>query len=126
MKDISDMGKETRSFTTKLAGVSHKNADGMARQAYIYRFAKPGMAVLLKPEPNNPYDPNAIGAWITARSLFIFKADVQIGYLDSRLAGEVSRLLARGGTATAVIVEIVGGTEGAKTLGIVVEVTKSD
>lgn len=120
------MSSEARSFTTKLVGVSHKNTDGMARQAYIKRFAKPGMAVHLKPEPNNPYDPDAVGAWITARSLFIFKADVQIGYLDSRLAGEVSRLLARGGSATASIVEIVGGTRGAETLGVVVSITKSN
>lgn len=120
------MEKEARAFNTKLVGVSHKNADGMARQAYIYRFAKAGMTVHLKPEPNNPYDPDAIGAWITARSLFIFKADVQIGYLDSRLAGEVSRLLSRGGTASAVIVDVVGGSEGAKTLGVVVEITKSE
>lgn len=115
-----------KTFNVKLAGVSHKNADGMARQAYIYRFAKPGMTVHLRPEPNNPYDANAVGAWITARSLIIFKADVQIGYLDSRLAGEVSRLLSRGGTATAQIVEVVGGTSGAETLGVVVSITKSD
>lgn len=119
------MGSEPRSFTTKLVGVSHKNADGMARQAYIKRFAKTGMAIHLKPEPNNPYDPNAVGAWVTARSLFFFKADVQIGYLDSRLAGEISRLLARGGTATAQIVEVIGGTRGAETLGVVVSLTKS-
>lgn len=115
-----------RTFNVKLVGVSHKNADGMPRQAYIRRFAKPGMTVHLKPEPNNPYDANAVGAWITARSLIIFKADVQIGYLDSRLAGEVSRLLSRGGTASAVIVEIVGGTSGAETLGVVVSITKSE
>lgn len=115
-----------RTFSVKLVGVSHKNADGMPRQAYIRRFAKPGMAVHLKPEPNNPYDANAVGAWITARSLIIFKADVQIGYLDSRLAGEVTRSLSRGGTASAVIVEIVGGSSGAETLGVVVSITKSE
>ena len=115
-----------KTFNVKLVGVSHKNADGMSRQAYIRRFAKPGMEVHLKPEPNNPYDANAIGAWITARSLIIFKADVQIGYLDSRLAGEVTRLLSRGGTASAVIVEIVGGTSGAETLGVVASITKSE
>ena len=115
-----------KTFNVKLVGVSHKNADGMSRQAYIRRFAKPGMEIHLKPEPNNPYDANAIGAWITARSLIIFKADVQIGYLDSRLAGEVTRLLSRGGTASAVIVDIVGGTSGAETLGVVASITKSE
>lgn len=115
-----------KTFNVKLVGVSHKNADGMARQAYIRRFAKPGMAVHLKPEPNNPYDANAVGAWITARSLIIFKADVQIGYLDSRLAGEVSRLLARGGSATASIAEVIGGSSGAETLGVVIGITKSE
>jgi len=115
-----------KKFNAKLVGVSHKNPDGMERQAYIRRFAKPGIVVHLKPEPNNPYDQNAIGAWITARSLIIFKADVQIGYLDSRLAEEVSHLLSRGGCATASIVEIIGGTRGAETLGVVVEITKSE
>lgn len=120
------MNTQDRSFNVKLVGVSHKNPDGMARQAYIRRFAKSGMPVHLRPEPNNPHDADAIGAWITARSLLLFTADVQIGYLDSRLAGEVSRLLARGGTATARIVEVSGGTSGAETLGVVIELTKTE
>lgn len=113
-------------FNTKLAGVTHKNPDGRARQAYIRRYAKAGMTVHLRPEPSNPHDQNAVGAWITARALLIFKADVQIGYLDSRLAGEITRLLSRGGAATAVIVDVVGGTKGAPTLGVVVQISKSE
>lgn len=84
------------------------------------------MEVHLRPEPNNPYNPHAIGAWITARSLLIFKADVQIGYLDSRLAGEVSRLLSRNGTATATVTDIVGGIKGAETLGVLISIIKTE
>ncbi|MDD2744188.1 MAG: HIRAN domain-containing protein [Rhodocyclaceae bacterium] len=115
-----------KSFNTKLVGVSHKNSDGIERQLWIGRYAKPGVTIHLKPEPDNAYDPNAVGAWITARTLIFFKADVQIGYLDARLAGEVSRLLSRGGSASARVVEVVGGKRGAETLGVVVEITKEE
>lgn len=113
-------------FNAKLVGVSKTNNDGSARQAYIRKFARRGMPVMLRPEPSNPYDENAIGTWITATVFWVFKEAIQLGYLDRRLAEEISSHLKRGGTATASIVEITGGAEGMETYGVVIEIIKSD
>lgn len=115
-----------RTFNVKLVGVTHKNSDGSARQAYIRKFAKQGMPLMLRPEPNNPYDKNAVGAWITATVFWFFKEDIQLGYLDSRLAEEISRLINQGGSASAKIAEIVGGTPGAESYGVIAEITKNE
>lgn len=108
-----------RSFTTKLVGVSFDNQDGSSRQIYIRKHATAGKSILLRAEPDNPYDKNAIGAWIPGDT-----EAVQIGYLDSRLAGEVRRLLERGGNATASITRVVGGTPGYATYGVVISFRK--
>lgn len=115
-----------RTFKVKLVGVTKNNNDGSARQAYIRKFARRGMPVMLRPEPSNPYDKHAIGTWITATVFWIFREAVQLGYLDSRLADEISNHLKRGGTATARIVDITGGAEGMEAYGVVIEITKSD
>lgn len=116
----------SRTFNVKLVGVTRNNEDGSPRQAYIRKFARHGMPVMLRPEPSNPYDKNAIGAWITATVFWVFKEAVQLGYLDSRLAEEISAHTKRGGTASARIIEITGGGEGMETYGVVIEITKSD
>ena len=115
-----------RSFNAKLVGVTYKNSDGSDRQAYIRKFAKQEMPILLRPEPNNPHDKNAVGAWITATVFWFFKEDIQLGYLDSRLAEEVSELIKRGGSVSAKIVEIVGGYDDAESYGVIAEITKSE
>lgn len=112
-----------KTFNVKLAGVSHKNDDGTDRQIYIERFAQAGMPLTLKPEPDNRFDPNAVSVWIEdCRRL----QKMQIGFLDARLAGEVTRLIKRGGTASAHIVEVVGGSREMPTRGVVIEMTKRE
>lgn len=115
-----------RTFNVKLAGVTYKNNDGSDRQAYIRKFAKQGMPLMLRPEPNNPHDENAVGAWITATVFWFFKEDIQLGYLDSRLAKEISGVMKKGGIATAKIAEIVGGKDGADSYGVIAEITKNE
>ncbi|MEA1081969.1 HIRAN domain-containing protein [Marinobacter qingdaonensis] len=61
--------------------------------------AKPGTEIVLSPEPNNPYDPNAIAVYLKVRgwySLFM-KVEVQIGYIKKRLAASLTKRLAEGG-----------------------------
>ncbi|MCC8538060.1 HIRAN domain-containing protein [Xanthomonas axonopodis pv. poinsettiicola] len=68
-------------FNTKVVGVTASNANGISRQVYIGKFCRIGMPVMLKREPKNPYDSNAVAVFITARVLIFFSAPVQIGYL---------------------------------------------
>ncbi len=110
-------GRAARTFATKVVGVTRRNVDGRSRQDVI-RDCAIGDDVLLVPEPDNPADPHAIAVYRSNGH--------QIGYLDRRLAGEVSRLVPRGGGAKASIKDIVGGTEGAPTLGVVLQMTKTD
>lgn len=108
---------ETRTFATKVVGVTRKNVDDRSRQDVI-RDCVIGDDVLLVPEPDNPVDPDAIAVYRSNGH--------QIGYLDARLAGEVSRLIALGGGAGASIADIVGGTEDAPTLGVILQMTKTE
>jgi single-stranded-DNA-specific exonuclease len=103
-------------FHSKVAGISHY-------QKYV-RFCKSGMPLILKLEPENPYDPDAVAVWILARSLFFFTSEVQIGHLEARLAGEISRHIRNGGKISASISEITGGTSVKQTRGVNILINK--
>ena len=107
----------TRSFHSKLAGVTAKNDDGRSRQDYIRAFCTAGMALRLVREPSNRFDPNAVAVWITARSLVFFSSDVQIGYINADLASELTPQIDRGTPVRASISDVTGGT-GGKALGV--------
>ncbi len=81
-------------FPTKLVGVTHRNNDRTSRQNTIKRLESLDSLDLV-PEPTNPYDPNAsrvIGGYFAKDYEWI---DRQIGYLDSRLAGQTTRAMKR-------------------------------
>src|SRR4051794_33343694 len=46
------------------------------------RFA-PGSAVILRPEPTNPHDPNAVGVWDSSGT-------VQVGFIPARVSPKVA------------------------------------
>jgi hypothetical protein len=74
-------------FYVTIAGTRHKNPDGTSRIAAIKRCEMLDVLDLM-PEPENKFDKNAIG---------VFSPEwEQLGYLDARVAGEVSRGIARG------------------------------
>ena len=107
----------SRAFHAKVVGVSHKNPDGSSRQKIIGR-CRVGERLFLIPEPANPYDPEAVKV--------CRQNGEQVGYLEAiRTAGEISRLIGRGGRAEAEIADIMGGGAG-KHLGIVIRITKFD
>jgi hypothetical protein len=79
-------------FYTKIVGVSHRNRDGTLRRPAIKRCEMLDELDLIA-EPDNEFDKNAIG---------IFSLEgKQLGYLEARLAGEVSRGILRGSEYTA-------------------------
>ena len=79
-----------KKFHSKVRGVNQKNQDGYERQKYIRSYCKPGMPLILKREPNNPHDANAISVWVKARALVLFGDTVQIGYLGAEVAEELA------------------------------------
>jgi hypothetical protein len=50
---------EPRHFFLQVHGIYHRNADGSSRQKII-RSCRPGDLLVLAPEPENKYDPDAI------------------------------------------------------------------
>jgi hypothetical protein len=72
---------------TRIAGVFYDNADGSSRQAAIQR-CQPLDLVVLRPEPRNPYDSNAIAV--------DRENGEQLGYLPRPLAKEVKESERRG------------------------------
>ena len=81
MKAIIPEERTDKRFYSKIAGASHKNADGTYRRPAIAK-CKPLDKLELKHEPDNPFDSNAIAV--------ISPSGKQMGYLDSRLASEVT------------------------------------
>lgn len=66
-------------FFSKIYGVTHHNSDGTDRQTLIRDYVRPGMVLIHKREPDNPYDEWAISLWVKAKSLWIFETERQIG-----------------------------------------------
>jgi HIRAN domain len=68
--------RDERIRVVKVAGASYR---GEALQDSGF---EPGRALALLPEPENEYDPNALGIWNEARTL-------QAGYVPAEVAGAV-------------------------------------
>jgi hypothetical protein len=103
-----------QSFTSKVVGVSHNNPDGSSRQDILSK-CRDSEKIILKREPDNPYDKYAIG---------VFRENgAMLGYLKQNplLADHIDK----GGEVIARISQIVGGTEG-KSYGCVLKITKKD
>lgn len=76
------------------------------------------MPLILKREPKNPYDKNAVAVWILARAFIFFTSEVQIGYLNAEVAEEIARYLDEGGSVFGTITEVTGGVGKKPTLGV--------
>jgi hypothetical protein len=85
---------------TKVAGVTHDNADGTSRQTVI-AACQLGEKLDLIHDDKNAYDPNAIEVRRASGE--------QLGYLSARLAGEVARDNARGYRYAAFVIGLTGG-----------------
>ena len=102
-------------FICAVVGESFDNDDGQSRQRIIKRSARPGIQVHLEREPDNPYDSNAIGAYID---------DQQIGYLKTDVAERLADKIDSGNYAAgASVYRVTGGTKGKPHFGVTLEVT---
>ncbi len=95
---------------SKLAGVTHHNADGTSRQEVIAELCYQGQTLLLMREPNQ-YSYENIGVYVA----------YQVGYVNPELARELSPLLDQGVPVEARITDITGGSEEKPTRGVNVE-----
>ena len=105
-----------KSFFGRLAGATHLNQDGRSRQVAIAEL-RPCDELQLVPEPEN-HDANAIRV--------LAPSGVQVGYLESRLAGETVRRAKKGITTRVFVSNLTGGRAGQSagvTLGILTFVT---
>lgn len=78
-----------------VAGVTMPARDGRDRQAFLRKALKErvrDLVVMLKAEPDNPYDPNAVGVWMILPD----SEYCQIGYVPKRDAEPISQDLKEG------------------------------
>ncbi|HEY4894799.1 MAG TPA: HIRAN domain-containing protein [Solirubrobacteraceae bacterium] len=74
---------DPRAFYCKVAGAQHRPA-ALADKRFDH-----GSLVLLRPEPGNEFDPNAVGVWDAT-------GKVQVGYVPSTLSAEVAAVIRSG------------------------------
>jgi hypothetical protein len=98
-----------RAFHGKIAGVTKCNDDGTNRQSIISRYVKPGMELIVRREPDNPYDDNAIALWVKTRTLGFFEAERQIGFMQVHNAYDLAPYLDQGGWVRVTVKDVTGG-----------------
>jgi hypothetical protein len=96
-------------FHSKISGVTQRNDDGSDRQTLIRDYVQPGMQLIVKREPDNPYDDCAISLWVKTRTLRIFESERQIGYLNTCVASDLAPYLDKGGWTRITVKEVTGG-----------------
>lgn len=97
---MTEQTEQPRSFFTKVAGVSRRNADGGERQEIIKR-CRVGDKLDLIREPDNPHDAYAVKV--------CRQTGEQIGYIPAHLAREISEAFEKGARIDAEISDLTGG-----------------
>lgn len=85
---------DCNAFTTHVAGVTFEN-----RQSIIARCER-GDRVFLYPEPDNPYDDNAIAVYVLLGDFLFGEIEEKIGYLPAPLAAELAYIFPPGAIGT--------------------------
>jgi len=90
------------------------NLGGESYRQHTIRRCREGERVILKREPNNPYDKNAIA---------VLRQDGdQIAYLSRHNAAWVAELMDKGERLEAKVAHITGGTRDKPTRGVLIEI----
>jgi single-stranded-DNA-specific exonuclease len=99
---------EASGFNTKVVGVSFEG-----RQDVVAAL-RPGDALELRRDPENPYDTNAIGVWF---------GTLQLGFVKREIAAKIAPNVDAGERYTAAVTAVTGG--GARSWGINIYVTRA-
>jgi len=88
-----------------VAGTGYLNTDGSERCKIIAKHISEKMPVILKRDPDNKYDSNAIAVYINTPKLFglIKNNQVQIGYIKAQAAKSISSRIDNGEKITAFV-----------------------
>ena len=97
---------KTRSFHSKIAGVTHRNPDGSSRQRIIRKYCRPGVELELIHEPDNLYSETALGLWVQGGLL---GGAHHVGYLRDELGEELLDDIENGKGVRVFISEVTGG-----------------
>lgn len=97
---------------TKVVGVSYKNSNNTSRQKIIREDVYSGTKLKLVADDKNKHDKNAVAVCL--------QDDRQIGFLDSRLAGDARDWWAEGCRIEARVTAVTGWGE--KTAGVNIEI----
>lgn len=95
------------SMICRVAGVSHRARD-LQRKEF-----SPGHPLVLRPEPENPYDPNAVGAWDQS-------GRVQIGFLPREKAPGVAASFRRRQPKAAMVLQELRKSEDGERVSLVI------
>jgi hypothetical protein len=95
---------EFPTIQTRVAGVSFENRDGSSRQTYVRRVKK-GDVLVLRREPENFFDANAIAVdWLDPDG-----EPRQLGYVPRNLAAVLAHVMDRGAKLSAQVLRKGGG-----------------
>lgn len=104
-----------KKFHTKVVGTSFHNDDGSNR-CKIISSCEPMDYLTLRMEPDNPNDPNAIA---------VLRADgQQLGYLQKRLAGEITRDVTKHGREWRAVFKKATHKENGEVAGAVISIVR--
>jgi hypothetical protein len=92
-----------RRIKTKVVGVSFNNADGTRREDLIISKCREGDVLILKRDPRNKYDTNAIGVHLSSGE--------QIGHLSAALARDLASVMDGGERLAAIVRHRTGDDE---------------
>jgi DNA-dependent RNA polymerase auxiliary subunit epsilon len=103
---------------SKISGVTHTDPQsGKPRQQLIKDYLRPGTRLEPILEPDNAYDPNAIGLWITVKK-FLSEKRYHIGYINKIRAEHLAAKMRSGMKVNVIVTEITGGTRDKPTRGV--------
>jgi hypothetical protein len=105
-----------RQFYSKIAGVSFKNDNGVARQDIIRTHCRAGMELHLMRVHDIPGNPNAVAVFVRACQKY-----GQIGHITSDAASDVSEHMDRDLEVGVLIAEVTGG--GDRFLGVNISIS---
>jgi hypothetical protein len=97
---------DPRCIYSNVAGVSHR-AEALQQKCF-----SPGEEIILRPEPTNAYDPNAVAVWDNSGT-------VQVGYVPAALSGRVAEDFRNGNPLGGIVIsEFRLGSKRGKRVGL--------
>lgn len=113
----------SKTYTIALSGESFDcPLTGQSRQSLIRSFVRPGMALLLQPEPDNEYSKTAVAVHLV-REEMTGEVHYHLGYIPSKDSSWVFDALKKRKGVTVTVKEVAGGTRQKPSFGVVLNLT---